>query len=122
LITKFSQVRPIIIENLGIFSDYQEKTGFYADVLGRATVVLPDDWEKRLIELLDEKGNAIALCVEIHDIAISKLMAGREKDFKFLQSVFDANFLQIKIFFKPAEMILQHPAKNALLPRLLKLI
>jgi hypothetical protein len=39
-----------------------------------------------------------------------------------LQNAFDANYLQIEIFLERAEMILQHPAANALRPRLLKLI
>lgn len=84
-IKQFAEMRPIITENLGVFSEYQEQTGFYADVLGRATVVLPGGWENRLSELKNERNQVIAFCIEIHDLAVSKLMAGREKDFKFLQ-------------------------------------
>ena len=40
--------RAEIDEKLGVFSDFQVETGFYADALGLATVVLPDGWEKRL--------------------------------------------------------------------------
>ncbi len=114
--------RSEITETLGMFSDYQETTGFYADVLGRATVVLPENWESRLVELKDEKGSAIALCVEIHDVAVSKLIAGREKDFEFLQTAFQADYLQVEEFLRRVETILKQPAAQVLTPRLEKLI
>lgn len=46
LLKEFAKLRPMLNENFGIFSEYQQQTGFYADILGLATVVLPDDWEK----------------------------------------------------------------------------
>ncbi len=122
LLKQIAELRPNITENLGIFSDYQQQTGFYADVLGLATVVLPSDWEKRLVELKTEDGEILAFCVEIHDVAVSKLMAGREKDFEFLQIAFQVEYLQIEIFLERAQTILQQPASAALLPRLQKLI
>lgn len=122
LLQQMAQLRPDITENLGIFSDYQQQTGFYADVLGLATVVLPSGWEKRLVGLKTEDGEILAFCVEIHDVAVSKLMAGREKDFEFLQTAFQAEYLQIETFLERAQTILQQPASTALLPRLQKLI
>ena len=122
LLDKSAGFRSKVTENLGIFSDYQQQTGFYADVLGRATVVLPSGWEERLAELKNENGETIALCVEIHDVAVSKLMAGREKDFEFVQAAFQSDYLQIEIFLERAAVILNQPASEALLPRLQKLI
>ena len=120
--TKAPGFRSEVTENLGIFSDYQQQTGFYADVLGKATVVLPGGWEERLAELKNENGETIALCVEIHDVAVSKLMAGREKDFEFAQAAFQSDYLQIETFLERAAAILNQPASEALLPRLQKLI
>lgn len=114
--------RDKISEDLGIFSEYQVKIGVHADGLGRATVVLPDGWENRLVELKGEKGEAVALCVEIHDVAVSKLMAGREKDFEFLQVAFQADYLEIEIFIERLKMMLNAPSSEALIPRLQKLI
>ncbi|CAN5296675.1 hypothetical protein BH20ACI1_BH20ACI1_05120 [soil metagenome] len=122
LLKESAKLRPKLDEKLGVFSKHQQETGFYADILGLATVVLPDGWENRLTELKDENEKVLAFCVEIHDIAISKLMAGREKDFKFLQTAFESDYLQIEIFLERAEMLLHHPAADALRPRLLKLI
>lgn len=86
LLKEFAKMRPKLDENLGIFSKHQQETGFYADILGLATVVLPVGWENRLTKLKDENKKVLAFCVKIHDVAISQLMAGREKDFVFLQN------------------------------------
>ncbi len=122
LLKKLSELRPNLTERLGVFSDYQQLTGFYADILGLATVVLPEDWGKRLVELKNENGEIIAFCVEIHDVAVSKLMAGREKDFEFLQVAFQCDYLKIETFIERIRLILSSPSSEALLPRLQKLI
>lgn len=122
LLDRSFKFRSEITKTLGIFSDYQAETGFYADVLGRATVVLPEGWESRLIELKDEIGDTAALCVEVHDVAVSKLIAGREKDFEFLQTAFQADYLQMEIFMERAATILKQPAAEVLLSRLRKLV
>ena len=83
-----SEIRAAINKKLGVFSNFQLEHGFYADALGLATVVLPTSWEKRLQPLTDDKGEIVAYCAEIHDIAVSKLIAGREKDFRFLKDAF----------------------------------
>jgi hypothetical protein len=122
LLNKLAELRPTLTEQLGIFSDYQQRTGFYADILGLATVVLPIGWENRLVELKNENDEIIAFCVEIHDVAVSKLIAGREKDFEFLQVAFQSEYLQIHTFLERAETILQSPSSEALPPRLQNLI
>ena len=122
LLKQMAKSRSEVTEILGIFSDYQQQTGFYADALGLATVVLPSGWEKRLVELQDENNTIAAYCVEIHDVAVSKLMAGREKDFEFLQIAFQAEYLQIETFVERAQKIIRQSASAALLPRLQKLI
>ena len=74
-----SAARERVNQTLGVFSDFQQAHGYWADALGLATVVLPPDWEQRLQPLLDEAGEIVARCVEIHDVAISKFVAGRDK-------------------------------------------
>ncbi len=120
--SNFSNLRPYLTEKLGIFSNYQQEKGFFADILGLATVVLPKDWEQRLVELKNDTDEIIAFCLEIHDVAVSKLMAGREKDFEFLFVAFHSDYLEIEAFLERTKLILDSPASKALLPRLQKLI
>lgn len=78
--------RPKIDLTLGIQSPYRVANGFFADALGLASVTLPDGWRDRLVPYHDDSGKVIAMCADRHDIAVSKLIAGREKDLEFLSS------------------------------------
>ena len=45
---------------------------------------MPAGWKDRLIAIRNENtGGGIGLCLEVHDLAVSKLVAGREKDLGF---------------------------------------
>lgn len=54
------------------------------------TAVLPDGWRERLVafERADAEP-AAARCLEIHDIAAAKLVAGREKDYQYVTALMD---------------------------------
>ena len=48
----------------------------------------PDGWEERLVPLSNENtGGITGWCVEVHDLAVSKLAAGRDKDFEFVRAL-----------------------------------
>ncbi len=116
-----SETRAKINKKFGVFSDFQVENGFYADALGLATVILPTGWRERLQPLKDENGETIALVAEIHDIAISKLIAGREKDFAFLKELFSRQYISFETFFERAELVKEMPQSEVLFPRLEKL-
>lgn len=116
-----SEIRTEINKKLGVFSQFQIENGFYADALGLATVVLPTGWQERLQNLKDENGNTIAKTAEIHDIAVSKLIAGHEKDFIFLKELFLREYISIETFLERAKLIKDMPQSEVLLPRLEKL-
>jgi len=113
-----AEIRREVNLKLGIFSRFQQENGFYADALGQATVVLPKDWEKRLQNLSDEKGETIALCVEIHDVAVSKFIAGREKDFQFLKDGFERDLINFEVFAGRLQSVKEMPQSEVLIPRL----
>ena len=49
------------------------------------TAILPPDWKTRLVAVRNANtGGATAWCLEVHDLAVSKLVAGREKDLQFV--------------------------------------
>jgi len=113
-----AEIRRQVNLKLGIFSSFQQENGFYADALGKATVVLPKDWEKRLQNLTNDAGETIALCAEIHDVAVSKFVAGREKDFQFLKDGFERGFIDFKIFVERLRLIKETPQNKVLISRI----
>jgi hypothetical protein len=78
--------RSIVIDGaIGELSLFHETFGYYAHGVDDSTAVLPDGWQERLVRL--ETANtmgATGWCLEPHDLAISKLAAGREKDRHFV--------------------------------------
>lgn len=67
---------------LGALSQFDETFGYYADGVGPETAVMPADWMDRAA--LYYIGSATAVCPDMHDIAVSKCVAGREKDARFV--------------------------------------
>ncbi len=120
LITSAETIRNVIRE-LGIFSEFQKTQDIFADPLGLATVVLPEGWRERLQPLKDLQGNICAYCLELHDTAVSKLMAGREKDFIFIAGLLEKGLISLNTFVKRAATIQNTASADALLPRLKKL-
>ena len=92
-----------------------------ADALGLATVVLVPGWEARLQPLKDENGTISARCLELYDVAVSKLMAGRDKDFVFLDALLTSHMITVETLTERAALIQETASAGALLPRLKKL-
>jgi hypothetical protein len=107
-------------DELGVTSDFYHAHGYYADGLGLATVVLVQGWQDRLQPLKDESGQVVAQCLEVHDVAVSKMMAGRDKDMIFLSALLDGNLISLPTLAERAALIQQTASEGALLPRLEK--
>lgn len=58
--------------------------GYYGQGVSVATAVLPAGWRDRVVRFdrADAEPSA-AVCIEAHDLVVSKLVAGREKDISF---------------------------------------
>lgn len=110
-----------VIEQIGFASSFQETHGYYADAVGLATVVLPTGWQERLVPLTDESGNLHAYCLEVYDTCVSKLMAGREKDFTFIKELLARGLTDMETLIARAELVKDMPQSDALLPRLERL-
>jgi hypothetical protein len=69
---------------IGELSMFHETFGYYADGVDERTATLPVGWEERLVPICGPgtAGNT-GLALEIHDLLISKYVAGREKDRRF---------------------------------------
>lgn len=73
---------------IGQDSPFHETFGYYADPVDESTATLPKGWKKRLVNLpAGEGGNVVGLCLDPHDLAISKYVARRQKDLRFTREL-----------------------------------
>ena len=78
----------LIDGSIGEGSPFHKTFGYYAHGVAAETAVLPEGWQERLIPVRNQNtGGGTGLCLEVHDLAVSKLVAGREKDLAFIASL-----------------------------------
>lgn len=71
---------------IGELSQFHETFGYYAHGVDDTTATLPEGWQTRLVPLHNENtGGATGWCLDVHDLASAKLVAGRERDREFLR-------------------------------------
>lgn len=88
LIAKNHPERTSWLEAIGVGSRFHDEFGYYADPVDEHTAVLPKGWQGRLVNLPGgDTGGVTGLCLDPHDLAISKYVANREKDRVFLQAM-----------------------------------
>src|SRR5262249_24200095 len=77
-----------LIDVIGEMSRFQETFGYYADPVQHDLPKLPAGWEARLVSVPVDgpQGRVRGLCLEVHDLVLSKYVAGREKDREFNRS------------------------------------
>lgn len=71
---------------IGELSMFHETFGYYADGVGPGTATLPEGWEHRLVPVRGPgtAGNT-GWALEIHDLLISKYVASRDKDLRYIR-------------------------------------
>lgn len=73
---------------LGELSQFHETHGVYAEGVGERTATVPPGWQRRLIRYQSDATEGIAaLCLEPHDLAVAKLVAGRPKDYDYCRAL-----------------------------------
>jgi hypothetical protein len=76
----------VIEGSIGELSPFHETFGYYAQGVGEETARLPQGWKERLVVVQNENTRgARGLCLEVHDLLVAKVIAGREKDLSFLR-------------------------------------
>jgi hypothetical protein len=74
----------LIDGTIGEGSPFERTFGYYAHGVDETTAILPQGWRERLVLVAGENTRFFrGWCLEIHDLAISKYAAGREKDLNF---------------------------------------
>lgn len=82
------EMADMLAGTLGELSPFHDTFGYFGDGVTLKTATLPDGWENRLVPIENANTNGyVGLCLEIHDLLISKYCAGREKDRLFCTAV-----------------------------------
>lgn len=73
---------------IGAYSPFHEEFGYYADPVSEETATLPKGWKGRLVRLpAGDTDGVRGLCLDPHDLAISKYAAFREKGLVFTREL-----------------------------------
>jgi hypothetical protein len=79
---------------IGELSPFHATHGYYAHGVSPKTATLPEGWEQRLIRISNPNtGGATGLCLDAHDLILSKYVAGREQDREFNQAIIRAGLV-----------------------------
>jgi hypothetical protein len=79
---------------IGAMSSFDETFGYHADGVGPETAVMPDDWMSRAS--FHYIGEVTAICPDIHDLAVSKVVAARDKDADFVRILLKEKMIDIE--------------------------
>ena len=84
----------VIDGSIGEGSPFHESFGYFAQGVDETTAVLPQGWKDRLVEVRNENTAGVTgWCLEPHDLAVSKLVAGRRKDIGFVRECLREGFV-----------------------------
>jgi hypothetical protein len=80
-------------------SRFHETFGYYAQGVGPETATLPSGWEDRLIRVevpaaVANRPPAVAWCLDVHDLVVAKLAAGRDHDIRFAEAAIREGLVQ----------------------------
>jgi hypothetical protein len=100
----------LIDGSIGEGSPFHDCFGYYAQGVGPETAILPEGWESRLVRIQNTNTDLkVGLCLDPHDLAASKLAAGREKDWIFVATmlahkIVDAQTLLVRLSQLPVSI------------------
>lgn len=82
------QLGELIDGSIGEGSPFDRSFGYYAHGVDETTAILPEGWRDRLVLVTGENTrDARGWCLEVHDLAIAKYAAGREKDLDYTRAL-----------------------------------
>lgn len=91
-----AQIADLIDGVMGELSVFNDTFGYYGQGVEPATARLAEGWLERAVRYETPNTNGVVACLpEKHDIAASKLIAGREKDLEFVSELAGLNELNM---------------------------
>lgn len=91
---------------IGELSAFHETFGYYAQGVSVSTAVLPEGWLDRLV-VVDTASTAPGrgYLLDPHDCVVSKLVAGREKDFAFAAALIKRQLVDLAVISDRIETV-----------------
>ncbi|UCF90742.1 MAG: hypothetical protein JSW39_21015, partial [Desulfobacterales bacterium] len=110
----------LIDGSIGELSPFHETFGYYAHGVGAETVVLPQGWQQRLVAVRnDNTAGVTGWCLEVHDLLISKYVAGRDRDLDFAAETIKQGLVRKDVLLDRVRMLpLEKSAKDRLRKRI----
>jgi hypothetical protein len=91
---------------IGEMSPFHDTHQVYAEGVHIDTAELPDGWRGRLVTWdLRSSDPATPRFIEPHDLVVSKLAVGREKDIAFAASLLDARLVDVSTLLERAGLL-----------------
>lgn len=80
---------------IGEESQFHATFAYYAHGVGPETAKAPEGWQDRLVPVVNENTEGFTgWCMEIHDLVLSKCLAGREKDWEYARAALSAGLVE----------------------------
>jgi hypothetical protein len=83
---------------IGQLSTFHDTFGYYADGVGPDTAVMPADWMQ--FSRLHYIGDLTVIVPDLHDLAVSKSVAGRDKDAHWVAALLRHRMIELPRFIE----------------------
>jgi hypothetical protein len=91
---------------IGEDSQFHATFGYYGQGVSVTTAMLPTGWRDRVVVFANaDTQPGRGLCLDPHDLVVSKLAAGREKDFEFAAALLRAGLIDAAVLSERAETL-----------------
>ena len=108
----------LIDATLGEGSPFQRSFGYYAHGVDETTAVLPAGWRERLVLVTGANTRFVkGWCLDAHDLAIAKYVAGREKDLEFTSALVRHGMISREVLENRLELTTLDPQIRRLVSR-----
>lgn len=85
---------------LGEDSRFHRAHGFYVHGVGLETATFPVGWKARQLRVPFGTPPVTVICPEVHDLAASKLAAGRDKDFDYVSVLIEHDYVDTQVLLR----------------------
>jgi len=106
----------LVASILGKTSSFHIANGFFVDPVDPGIVLLPTGWESRLKPM--HIGDVTAWCLEVNDLVVSKLNAGRLKDYEFINAMLRVRLADFETIVRRIQTLPDPHQQAVLLARL----